>query len=117
MENKYSSTTEIQIKSVLNSLELWKDIFLININYYQDGWSISLREKNIYPRYIVIFKSYSLDMYSIKSFEIHFDGNKNESFKEIYFKDKLGNINELTHEIKEIIYGKDIANEIIRSIS
>lgn len=115
MENKYSSTTQNQVKIILNHLEPWKELFFININYYQDGWAISLREKNIYPRYIVIFKPYTIDIFSIKSFEIHFDANKNESFKEIYCNEKVRNLTDLNQEVKEIIYGKDIANQIIRS--
>jgi len=72
-----------------------------------------MREKNIYPRSLVIFKSYSDDYYSIKSFEIHFSGKK-ETYKELYINEKIDNIQQLQSEIREIIYGKDILDSITK---
>jgi len=117
MEKKYSSNTQNQINDILNFLDTWRELFSIKINYYQEGWAISLREKNLYPRYIVIFKPYELNFYSIKSFEIHFDRENKEIFKELYFNQNIYNLNELIYEIKEIIYGKDIANDLIRGFN
>ncbi|MFX0140106.1 MAG: hypothetical protein ACFFDN_41070 [Candidatus Hodarchaeota archaeon] len=113
MENKY---IEDQIHKILVYLDEWKELFNIKLDYYEEGWAISLREKNIYPRYIVIFKPFELEMYSLKSFEIHFNKNNDECFNEIYYKTNIYKINELLNEIKEIIYGKDIADKISRDI-
>ncbi|MFX0026152.1 MAG: hypothetical protein ACFE8M_07035 [Candidatus Hermodarchaeota archaeon] len=114
MEKKYSSTIQNQINDILNYLDTWRELFSIKINYYQEGWAISLREKNLYPRYIVIFKPYELNFFSVKSFEIHFNCDNKETFKELYFNSSVYDLNELMCEIKEIIYGKDIANDLIR---
>ena len=113
MKNKY---IEDQIHKILAYLDEWKELFSIKLNYYEEGWAISLREKNIYPRYIVIFKPYERESFSLKSFEIHFNKNNDESFNEIYYKTNIYKIDELLNEIKEIIYGKDIADKILRDI-
>ncbi|MFW9771048.1 MAG: hypothetical protein ACFFBY_01785 [Promethearchaeota archaeon] len=113
MENKH---IEDQIHKILTYLDKWKELFFIKLNYYEEGWAITLREKNIYPRYIVIFKPYELEKYSLKSSEIHFNKNNHESFNEIYYKTNIYKMNELLNEIKEIIYGKDIADKILRDI-
>ena len=73
MEEKNSSETQIQNKKILKFLKIWKKLFNIKISYYQEGWAIYLREKTLYPRYIVVFKPYTSNLYSIKSFEINFD--------------------------------------------
>ncbi|MHA1477981.1 MAG: hypothetical protein ACTSPU_07260, partial [Promethearchaeota archaeon] len=70
-------------------------------------------EKSIYPRSIVIFKSYSEEYYSIKSFEIHSNKAK-EFFKELYANEKIYTRLNLYSEGKEIIYGKDILESISR---
>jgi len=114
MENKFAPYMEDKVHKLLSYLDDWKGLFSIKLNYYEEGWAISLREKSIYPRYIVIFKPYDLDKYSLKSFEIHFDENNNEALKEIYYNKDIYNLNALFTEVKEIIYGKDIADKILR---
>lgn len=116
MVSKYSPSIKDQIYKILIYLDKWKELFSIKLNYYIEGWAISLREKNVYPRYIVLFKPYELEKYSLKSFEIHFDENNNETFNEIYSNKDISNSNELLNEIKEIIYGKDVFDKILRII-
>lgn len=110
MENKYSIKTQNEINYILESLESWKSLFFIEVSYYYEGWAISLKEKNVYPRLIVIFGPYDKKHYSVKSFEIHYDDDKNESYKEIYSNDEIENLSVLLKEVKDIIYGKDIIN-------
>ena len=110
MEDKYSLKIQNEINVILKNLNTWKNLFTIKLDYYQEGWAFSLREKNIFPRYIVIFKPYNEQSYSIKSFEIHFDQNINEIYKELYSNENIENLEELFQEIKEVVYGKDIVN-------
>ena len=111
MDHKNSFKTQKEVNTVLNKLAEWKNLFSIKIDYFYEGWAIYLKEKSIYPRSIVIFKSYSEDYYSIKSFEIH-SNNKKELFKELYVNEKIKTISNLYSEVKEIIYGKDILGSI-----
>jgi hypothetical protein len=113
MDHKNSLKTQKEVNTVLNKLTEWKKLFSINVNYFYEGWAIYLKEKSIYPRSIVIFKSYSEDCYSIKSFEIHSDKEK-EFFKELYANEKIDTLSNLYSEVKEIIYGKDIIGSISR---
>ena len=108
MEEKYSETTQKAIDRIGQYLEQWNNLFSSEIKYYAEGWSVNLREKTLYPRYIVIFKPYDNNAYSIKSFEIHYDQLGKEYFKDLYFNDSIKSINELLNEIKNIFYGKDI---------
>jgi len=112
MENKYSPKIQNEINQILKNLEIWKNQFSFEISYYFEGWAINLTEKNIYPRLIVIFSPYNKESYSIRSFEIHYDENKKESYKELYINDNLDNIVDLLKEVNEIIYGKDLINSI-----
>ena len=91
MEDKYSLKIQNEINVILKNLNTWKNLFTIKLDYYQEGWAFSLREKNIFPRYIVIFKPYNEQSYSIKSFEIHFDLNINEIYKELYSNENIEN--------------------------
>ena len=111
MENKYSLKTQEEINAVLDILKEWKNLFVIKEDYFYEGWAIYLKEKSIYPRSIVIFKSYSEHQYSIKSFEIH-SSNKKELLKELYVNERIYSIPELYTEVKEIIYGKDLLGSI-----
>ena len=111
MEHKFSPETQKEVNAVLDNLEEWKNLFSINVNYFYEGWAIYLKEKSIYPRSIVIFKSYSEGYYSIKSFEIHSTKDK-EIFKELYVNEKIDTVSALFSEIKEIIYGKDVLGSI-----
>ncbi|MFX0147830.1 MAG: hypothetical protein ACFE8E_08765 [Candidatus Hodarchaeota archaeon] len=114
MEYKFTPYIEDNIQKLLSYLDDWKGLFSIKLNYYEEGWAISLREKSIYARYIVIFKPYDLNQYSLKSFEIHFDINNNEALREIYFNKDIYTLNALYTEVKEVIFGKDIADKILR---
>jgi len=111
MEHKFSTETQKEVNTVLDKVSEWKNLFSIKVDYFYEGWAIYLKEKSIYPRSIVIFKSYSEDYYSIKSFEIH-TNNKKELFKELYVNEKIETISNLYYEVKEIIYGKDILGSI-----
>ena len=112
MENKYSLKTQSNINQILCNLEVWKKKFSFEISYYYEGWAISLTEKNIYPRLIVIFSYYKEENYFIKSFEIHYDEDQKEFYKELYESNNLDSIIDLIKEINEIIYGKDLINSI-----
>ena len=111
MDRKYSLETQKEVNAVLANLNEWKNLFSIRVDYFYEGWAIYLKEKSIYPRSIVIFKSYSENYFSIKSFEIHSSKEK-ELFKELYVNEKIETLSELYSEIKEIIYGKDILGSI-----
>ena len=111
MDHKNSLKTQQEVNTVLHKLVEWKNLFSIKVNYFYEGWAIYLKEKSIYPRSIVIFKSYSEDYYSIKSFEIHSNKAK-EFFKELYVSEKIDTLTNLYSEVKEIIYGKDIIGSI-----
>ena len=111
MEHKFSPETQKEINAVLDNLKEWKKLFSIKVNYFYEGWAIYLKEKSIYPRSIVIFKSYSKAYYSIKSFEINSTKEK-EIFKELYANEKIDTLSALFSEVKEIIYGKDVLGSI-----
>ena len=114
MDNKSSQEIQNDVEEILKQLQFWKDIFYFNTEFYFDGWAIFLREKNLYPRCIVIFKSYENYLYSIKSFEVHLQNFKKEKFKELYSVEKIKNQDALLIELKEIIYGKDLGNYVLR---
>ena len=114
MNSKFSQEIQDDIEEILKQLRFWEDIFCFDTELYYDGWAIILREKNLYPRCIVIFKSYENDFYSIKSFEVHLQNFKTEKFKELYSIEKIENQDALLIELKEIIYGKDLGNQVLR---
>jgi len=114
MNSKFSQEIQDDIEEILNQLRFWEEIFYINTELFYDGWTIILREKNLYPRCIVVFKSYENDLYSIKSFEVHLQNFKTEKFKEIYFVEKIETQDALLIELKEIIYGKDLGNQVLK---
>jgi len=91
-------------------LQVWKNLFFFKIEYHFDGWAITLEEKNAYPRKIVVFKPYHENVYSIKSFEIRQNNGKRDVREELYFNDQIRNLDDLVHEVREIIYGKDLMN-------
>ncbi len=108
MNNKFSSVIQKETEDIIEKINSWKKLFNVKIEYYFDGWAIFLREKCIYPRSIIIFKSYEKDSYSIKSFEIYLQNFNKEEFKELYSSVNITNQNDLLKELKEIIYGKDL---------
>ncbi|MFX1303917.1 MAG: hypothetical protein ACFE9X_11210 [Promethearchaeota archaeon] len=108
MENKFSLQTQTEINEIINEIQKWKKFFDIKIEFYFDGWAISLREKNVYPRNITIFKSYERNTYSIKSFEVHLKNYNKEEYKELYSVDNINDKNDLVKDLKDLIYGKDL---------
>jgi len=112
MDPKYCSKTQKEVNKVLKSLFEWENLFSIKVKYFYEGWAVYLREKSMYPRCLVVFKPYSKESFSIKSFEINFDKIKNESYKELYVNDCIYSVSNLLSEIKQIIYGKDILGNI-----
>ncbi len=113
MNDKYRVKTQNEINTILKRLDEWKDLFFFEVRYFYEGWAIFMKEKNTYPRSLVIFKSYSDNYYSIKSFEIH-SSEKKETYKELYINEKIDTVQQLQSEIKEIIYGKDILDSITK---
>ncbi|MFX1597143.1 MAG: hypothetical protein ACFFBK_13890 [Promethearchaeota archaeon] len=114
MDNKYLPHIQNEINEILNKIHDWDKFFDSKIEFYFDGWAISLRDKNIYPRCIIIFKSYDNTDYSIKSFKVYFKNYKKEEFKELYFLENNKNKEDLLKELKKIIYGKGLIKETSR---
>ena len=108
MESKYSPKIQSEINHLIDSLQVYSSYFSIKVEYFIDGFALFLDEKNIYPRQIVIFKSYYNNSFSIKSFEINLNDYKKEEYKELYSIKNLETSDQLIKELKEIIYGKDI---------
>lgn len=111
MKNKFSIELHAEIDDFINKIQKWKEFFHFKIELFFDGWAITLREKNLYPRLIIIFKSFDNNMYSLKSFEIHLKELQKEEFKELYSIDNIDNTDILINELKEIVYGKDLMTE------
>jgi len=111
MRNKFSIELHAEIDDFINKIQKWKEFFDFQIELYFDGWAISLREKSLYPRLIIIFKSFDNNMYSLRSFEIHLKELEKEEFKELYSIDNIDNTETLIDELKEIVYGKDLMTE------
>ncbi|KKM68822.1 hypothetical protein LCGC14_1456990 [marine sediment metagenome] len=111
MKNKFSPDIQIELNEIKYEIQVWKSLFDIEIELYIDGWAIFLREKNIYPRSIIIFKSYENSTYTIKSFEIHLKNYEKEEFRELYSIEGIKNKNNLLNELKSIIYGKDLMSK------
>ncbi|MFX1277667.1 MAG: hypothetical protein ACFFAT_21820 [Promethearchaeota archaeon] len=109
MENKYSLETQAEIENILKEIH-FKKSFFVKYEFFFDGWAIFLKEKTIYPRLIVIFKSYIKNSFSIKSFEIQNNNYNKEKYNQLYFVEKIKNPEELIKELNAIIYGKDIMN-------
>ncbi len=107
---KYSPEIQNEISYILEKIKPWNNLFNINIDYFIDGWSIKLKEKCLYPRRIIIFKSYLNNFYSIKSFEVQLNKFKNEGYNELYTKEDIENNIDLIKELRNVIYGKDFIN-------
>jgi hypothetical protein len=114
MNDKFSPENQIEIDDILNKIQRWKQFFELKIEFYFDGWAIFLREKNVYPRSITIFKSYESGTYSIKSFEIMLKNYNKEEFKELYFNKDIRNKDSLLEELKAVIYGKDLGKDALK---
>ncbi|MFX1389676.1 MAG: hypothetical protein ACFE9Z_06395 [Promethearchaeota archaeon] len=117
MEKKLSQKINEEIDDVLNKILKWENFFNIKTELYYDGWAIFLREKNAYPRIIILFKSYDNNNYSIKSFEVHLKNYQKEEFKELYTKQNINNLNDLLKELKDVIYGKDLIQDASKIFS
>ena len=113
-QDKFSLQTQKEIEAIIQIVQFWSNIFNYKVEYYFDGWALFLKEKNLYPRCIVIFKSYDINQYSIKSYEIRLQNYKKEEFHEIYSREHIENQDELKKELKEIIYGKDLGNQVLK---
>ena len=111
MECKYNHEVQAEIDVVLKKIDVWKNLFSIKVEFYSDGWAIILKEDKVYARRIVIFKSVNNNLYSIKSFEVWFDDYKKEKFKEI-FSAEVKSQEEVLKELKAVIYGKDLLNNL-----
>lgn len=111
MESKYSPEIQAEIDEIINKIQKWQNIFDFKTEFYYNGWAISLREKSVYPRCIVIFKSFETNTFSIKSFEIRLKNYQKEEYKELYCNDHINSTKSMLLELKEIIYGKDLIQE------
>ncbi|MBY9005321.1 MAG: hypothetical protein KGD63_01025 [Candidatus Lokiarchaeota archaeon] len=107
MEGESFIEYENEIFYVLDFLKKWENLFTLDYEYFIDGWAIYLNENNLYPRYIVLFKSYDTNNYSIKSYETHFTRLYNKKYKELVQINNIEDIDVFLKEIKDIIYGKD----------
>ncbi|MFX1569806.1 MAG: hypothetical protein ACFFCV_15740 [Promethearchaeota archaeon] len=112
MNDKFAEDIQTEINEILCKLEKWNNYFDKSVEFYIDGWAIYLREKNLYPRCITIFKSYCSNTYSIKSFEVHLKDYKKEEFNELYFTNNISNQNKLLEELNAVIYGKDLVKKV-----
>ena len=56
MNDKFSVKTQNEVNSILERLDGWKNLFFFEVKYFYEGWAIYMREKNTYPRSLVIFK-------------------------------------------------------------
>jgi hypothetical protein len=111
MKYKISSEIQNEIEYIKQKVQVWQNLFDVEVELYFDGWAIFLREKIMYPRSIIIFKSYEDGTYSIKSFEIHLKNYKDEEFRELYAVERIKNRNDLLIELKDVIYGKDLISD------
>ena len=107
MEAKFSPQVQNEIKNLRKLVSQWEDLFFIEVAYYLEGWALFLREKALFSRLIVIFKSYTKDYYDLKSIEILLDLEKKERYNELYKREKINQI-DLVRELREVIYGKDL---------
>jgi len=114
MIKKFSPEIQKEIEGIIKKIQLWKDLFSIKLEFYYDGWAIFLKEKNIYPRCIVIFKSYESNQFSIKSFDIYLQNYKKEEYHEIYSVENIKFHSDLIMELKDVIYGKDLGNQVLQ---
>ncbi len=114
MINKFSPEIQKEIEGIIKKIQLWKDLFSIKLEFYYDGWAIFLKEKNIYPRCIIIFKSYESDQFSVKSFDIYLQNYEKEEYHEIYSVENIKNQYDLLRELKDVIYGKDLGNQVLK---
>jgi len=112
------SEEELEINSILLSLEHWNQIFRAKKEFYIDGYCLFFEEQNIYPRLISMYKSYETKEFSICSYKRIFDLEKCEdSFQKLYSVNGINNIQDLTNKLKEIFYGKDLLNQAMLKIN
>jgi len=111
-QHKFSLETQRELESFLEKTKLWKDIFSFKIEFYFDGWAVFLKKNHIYPKCIVVFRSYETGLYSIRSYEIHLDNLNKEEYQEKNFVGNIENETELIKELKAIIYGKDLREKV-----
>lgn len=112
MHSKYSNSCQEEIQSIIDYLKKWNRFFSIEIQYFIDGWSISLNELTLYPRYIVVAKFYNCECFNIKSFEVSLNESFEEEHKEIFSINQIKTKEKLFQEIRQIIYGKDLFSNV-----
>ncbi len=108
MEQKFSPDEQQEVQYLIQKIKGWQNLFFFELEYYFDGWAITLKEKTIYPRIIIIFKSNNSKSYSIKSYEVHdkIDGNK--IHEELYSKINIKSKEKIVEELRQVINGKDL---------
>ena len=114
MNNKFSEEIQEEIEGILKKTQAWKDLFNIKLEFYYDGWAVFLKEKNLYPRCIVIFKSNENMQYSIRSYNVYLQNYKKEEYQEIYSVENIRNQDDLIKELRDIIYGKDLGIQALK---
>ncbi len=115
MEYKFNSEIEKELDDIIERLQVWKKLFSITTEFFYDGWALILREKNAYPRNIIISKINNT--YSIKSFEIRWNNhNFKEEFFEIYTSNGIIEIEKLLKEVRDVIYGKDLMKQAAQDL-
>jgi hypothetical protein len=114
MNNKFSEEIQKEIEGIIKKTQVWKDLFNVKLEFYYDGWAVFLKEKNLYPRCIVIFKSNENRQYSIKSYNVYLKNYKKEEYQEIYSVENLQNQDDVIKELRDIIYGKDLGNQALK---
>ncbi|MBY8991660.1 MAG: hypothetical protein KGD58_12995 [Candidatus Lokiarchaeota archaeon] len=114
MINKFSEEIQKEIEGILNKIQVWNALFNIKLEFYYDGWAVFLKEKNLYPRCIVIFKSNESEQYSIKSYNVYLQNYKKEKYQEIYSIENINNQDDVLKELRDIIYGKDLGNQALK---
>ncbi|MBD3196910.1 MAG: hypothetical protein GF317_17790 [Candidatus Lokiarchaeota archaeon] len=108
MENKFSEDIQKNVDIILENIQKWNKLFHIKCEFFLEGWAIFLKEKNLYPRKIVIFKPYDTIYHTIKSYELNISPSDIDEHEELIAIDNIKSVSELMRELREIIYGKDL---------
>ncbi|MBN1800070.1 MAG: hypothetical protein JW891_01105 [Candidatus Lokiarchaeota archaeon] len=108
MVQKFSPKVQQEIQYLFHKIKIWETLFFFEFEYYFDGWAITLKEKSMYPRIIILFKSYDTNSYSIKSFEVHNKEDGKNEYEELYYVNKIQSEDKLVKELRDVINGKDL---------
>ena len=111
---KEETVINSNINNLLKKIRIWQKSFYIHSNPSDSQYQIILKEKNpspqrVYPRRIVLSIKNKPISYSIRSYEIELDKNKEEKFNQIYAINIEGenDFNNILDNLLEIIQGKD----------